>query len=187
MLAPLSFNPDAAARDRILDTAQRLFYACGIRATGIDKVIAEAQVTKVTFYRHFPAKNQLILAFLAQRHLRWMKGFSAMLDQYPDIESGLPAALQSWFSEQDYRGCAFINVRAELGDAFPEATQLIRQHKQAMAEAIAQNMPQQLRNRTGQIMLLAEGAIVRVQTGEDSSDVISDLRAALRAILRTEA
>jgi AcrR family transcriptional regulator len=59
---------DLSARDRILRTAHDLFYADGLRATGIDRVIAEAGVTKVTFYRHFPSKNDLILAYLNLRH-----------------------------------------------------------------------------------------------------------------------
>ena len=84
MLAPLVFDPAAAARDRILAAAQRLFYQQGIRATGVDRVIAEAGVTKVTFYRHFPAKNQLIAAALEQRHQRWMQGFQQALAQRPD-------------------------------------------------------------------------------------------------------
>ena len=63
---------DLPASERILLTAHDLFYREGIRATGIDRVIAESGVTKVTFYRHFPSKNELILAFLAYRHERWM-------------------------------------------------------------------------------------------------------------------
>ena len=67
--APLS------ARDRILGTAHDLFYRDGIRATGIDRLIAESGVTKVTFYRHFPSKNDLVRAFLDLRHARWMAWF----------------------------------------------------------------------------------------------------------------
>ena len=60
------------ARERVLATALALFYRDGIRATGIDRVIAEAGVTKVTFYRHFPSKDALVVAFLESRHERWM-------------------------------------------------------------------------------------------------------------------
>ncbi|WP_394700542.1 TetR/AcrR family transcriptional regulator [Thiomicrorhabdus sp.] len=65
------------ARERILLTAHDLFYREGIRATGIDRLIREAGVTKVTFYRHFPSKNDLILAFLHYRHQRWMDWFAS--------------------------------------------------------------------------------------------------------------
>lgn len=184
MLAPLLFNPDAAARDRILTAAQRLFYQHGIRATGIDSVIAAAGVTKVTFYRHFPAKNQLILAVLAQRHQRWMAGFRQALAGPAPLLEALPAALHSWFAEADYRGCAFINASAELGDSQPEVSAQAREHKREMAQAIADRLTADERAKTGQIMLLAEGAIVRVQLGEAREAVIADLRAALAAVLQ---
>lgn len=187
MLAPLLFDPDASARDRILSTAQRLFYQQGIRATGIDKVIAEAGVTKVTFYRHFPAKNQLIHAVLEQRHQRWMQGFQQTLAQTPLLQNALPAALKSWFDEADYRGCAFINASAELGDSLPDISELARRHKREMADAIALKLTQTERWKTGQIMLLAEGAIVRAQLGEEAEAVTADLAAALAAILQTGA
>lgn len=183
MLAPLPFDPDAAARDRLLVTAQRLFYQQGIRATGIDRVIAEAGVTKVTFYRHFPSKNQLILAVLAQRHQRWMAGFQQVLNSTPALRDALPAALKSWFDEADFRGCAFINASAELGESLPEVTELIQQHKREMAETIALKLAESERWKSGQIMLLAEGAIVRAQLGEKSERVAADITAALAAIL----
>src|SRR4051812_48441524 len=63
------------ARERILLTAHDLFYADGIRATGIDRVIAAAGVTKVTFYRHFSSKDDLVREFLDHRHTRWMAWF----------------------------------------------------------------------------------------------------------------
>ena len=66
-----------SARDRILRTAHDLFYRDGIRATGIDRVIAESGVAKLTFYRHFPSKNDLIRAYLDYRHQRWRANASA--------------------------------------------------------------------------------------------------------------
>lgn len=186
MLAPLTFDPQAAARDRILNTAQRLFYQQGIRATGIDKVIAEAGVTKVTFYRHFPAKNALIVAFLQQRHQRWMTAFRTALAQQPALVDALPAALQSWFSEADFRGCAFINSAAELGDTLPEASVMILEHKREMAAAIAQQLTAEQQTIVGQIVLLVEGAIVQVQLGEATEQIIAALRGALVTLLKPE-
>ncbi len=187
MLAPLLFDASASARDRILLSAQQLFYAQGIRATGIDKVIAAAGVTKVTFYRHFPAKNDLILAFLQQRHQRWMSGFRSALAQQPAITVALPAALLSWFQEEDFRGCAFINSAAELADTLPEASALIRQHKREMAAAIAERLSAAQQEKTGQIVLLVDGAIVQVQMGEAAQQVTATLQAALNALLESRA
>ncbi len=187
MLDPLVFDASAAARDRILLRAQQLFYQQGIRATGVDKVIAEAGVTKVTFYRHFPAKNALIVAFLQQRHQRWMAAFRAALAQQDALIDALPATLLSWFQDADFRGCAFINTAAELATSLPEASELIRQHKREMAEAIAEKLLPEQQALTPQMVLLTEGAIVQVQIGEAAEQVVEVLRGALAALLKTGA
>ncbi|MBD9658223.1 MULTISPECIES: TetR/AcrR family transcriptional regulator [Pantoea] len=187
MLEPLIFDATASARDRILLCAQQLFYQQGIRATGVDKVIAQAGVTKVTFYRHFPAKNALVLAFLQQRHQRWMLAFRHALNQHAALIDALPAALLSWFRDDDYRGCAFINTAAELGDTLAEASELIRQHKREMAQAISDKLMPDQQVKTAQIVLLVEGAIVQVQIGEEAERVVDVLRAALDALLKTGA
>lgn len=187
MLAPLIFAATASARDRILLCAQQLFYQQGIRATGVDKVIAEAGVTKVTFYRHFPAKNALVVAFLQQRHQRWIAAFRHALAQHATLNEGLPAALLSWFQDADFRGCAFINTAAELGTSLPEASVLIRQHKHEMAQAIAEKLASAQQELSAQIVLLVEGAIVQVQIGEEAEQVIAALRGGLQALLKTGA
>ena len=184
MLEPLVFDASAAARDRILLSAQQLFYQQGIRATGIDKIIAAAGVTKVTFYRHFPAKNALILAFLQTRHQRWMSAFRSALAQHEDLVDALPAALLSWFNDDDYRGCAFINTAAELSNTLPEASLLIRQHKQEMAQAIADKLPTEIQDKIAPIVLLVEGAIVQVQIGEEAEEIVQVLRSALTPLLQ---
>jgi AcrR family transcriptional regulator len=73
---------ELSARESILLTAHDSFYANGIRATGIDRIIKQAKVTKVTFYRHFPSKNNLIIAFLAYRYQRWMNWFTESIKRY---------------------------------------------------------------------------------------------------------
>jgi len=109
------------ARDRILQTAHDLFYGEGIRATGINRVIAESGVTKVTFYRHFPSKNDLIREFLEYRHRRWMTWFTDALQRHGGTLQALTPTLSEWFRNAVYRGCAFINSVGELGGELPEA------------------------------------------------------------------
>ena len=84
---PFVLDPSLPARERILLAAHELFYRDGLRATGVDRVIAAAGVTKVTFYRHFPAKDELIRAFLAYRHERWMDWFQAALARHQAAQS----------------------------------------------------------------------------------------------------
>src|SRR6476469_2637102 len=98
--------PLPAARDRILDTAFRLFYARGIKAVGVDLIIAESGVAKATFYKHFPAKVDGIWS--GQLHAAAEAAGPRPADQLV----GLFDALGSACRREGYRGCAFINAAA---------------------------------------------------------------------------
>jgi AcrR family transcriptional regulator len=176
-MAPMSlFTPpelkDQPARERILLTAHGLFYRDGIRATGIDRVIAESGVAKVTFYRHFPSKNELIQAFLTYRHARWMDWFTDALrrhaTEYPGIEALLPV-LREWFEDEGFRGCAFINGVIELGGTQPEVVDIARRHKERMTEVVATLLPaSKSRLLDAQAVALAiDGAIVHAQYAQN--------------------
>ncbi|WP_373376646.1 TetR/AcrR family transcriptional regulator [Cupriavidus nantongensis] len=163
-----------SARDRILDTAARLFYQEGYRATGIDRIIAESGVAKMSLYRHFASKNALIAAFLARRHDEWMAWFrqdvKARLAERPRLDV-IADTLADWFG-RDFRGCAFINVVAEAGgDA--QAQQQAAAHK-ADLEAFVADIAARLGLREPQAvgaeaMLCIEGMIVRYQMQPDSA------------------
>ncbi|MGR8931966.1 MAG: TetR/AcrR family transcriptional regulator [Gammaproteobacteria bacterium] len=159
---------DRPARERILLTAHDLFYRDGIRATGVDKVIAEAGVTKVTFYRHFPSKNDLIRTFLDYRHQRWITWFKEALQRNRGHDQGLMAlipTLQEWFQNPVYRGCAFINIAAELGNSLPDALSICCNHKRDMVALISELLPaNNSRTEIAKAVAVAvDGAIVRAQ------------------------
>lgn len=172
------------ARDRILRTAHDLFYAEGIRATGIDRVIAASGVTKVTFYRHFPSKNDLILAYLDLRHDRWMSWFIAALERHGGAAKGsaaLAPAMEEWFRGQalgEFRGCAFLNGVGEMGPALPEVVDVTRRHKQDMTDAIAVLLPaSRSRKKTAAALAVAiDGAIVQAQYGGDPGQALKGLQ-----------
>jgi AcrR family transcriptional regulator len=172
LTAPEGVAPHA--RDRILHTAHRLFYAHGIRATGIDKVIAEAGVTKVTFYRHFPSKHELILAYLALRHTLWMNWFTTSLATHGHTVSALPPTLKAWFEDKGFRGCAFINVVNEMGEELPAVKAMSRQHKDGMTQAIASLLPpSRQRKATARALAVAvDGAIVHAQMSPDADEAL---------------
>jgi AcrR family transcriptional regulator len=157
-----------SARDRILSTALRLFYSDGIRATGIDRIIAESGVAKMSFYRHFPSKNDLIRAFLDARHEIWMEKFRAAVERR-FAQDGLKAiahALAEWFAEPDFRGCAFINTVAESGAEFTqpiEHKQGLEVYARELAERLSLPAPDRI---AAKAMILIEGAIVRAQMGQ---------------------
>ncbi len=119
---PVSTPPDgtppvSAAPERILDTAFRLFYAHGIRGVGVDRLIAESGVAKATFYKHFPAKDDLVLAYLDKVDATWtgqLKAAAGAAGPEPaDQLVGMFDALATACRRDGYRGCAFINAAAE--------------------------------------------------------------------------
>jgi len=107
----------SAARQRILDTAFRLFYARGIRAVGVDLIIAESGVAKATFYKHFPAKDDLVVAYLDKVDVIWTGQLTSAAEAAGPAPAeqlvGMFDALASACHREGYRGCAFINAAAE--------------------------------------------------------------------------
>lgn len=176
------------ARERILLTAHDLFYREGIRATGIDRVIAESGVTKVTFYRHFPSKNDLIRAFLDFRHQRWMAWFAEALQRHGARDGGglepLVPTLGEWLRDPNYRGCAFINTVVELGGVLPEAVEISRRHKQEMTEVIAGLLPpsRQRAQDARAASLAVDGAIVQAQFDDTPDTALKTLKRVLQAL-----
>jgi AcrR family transcriptional regulator len=183
---------DRPANERILLTAHDLFYREGIRATGIDRVITESGVTKVTFYRHYPSKNELIRAFLAYRHERWMTWFIEALERHgaqrgKGIDALVPA-LRDWFADAGYRGCAFLNSVSELGGALPEVMEIARGHKRDMTAEIEKLLPPSRRRaKDAQLVALAvDGAIVHAQFDETPDAALKTLERLVK-LLRSEA
>ena len=187
-------NPDKSrfalpARDRILATAHELFYRDGIRATGIDRVIAEAGVTKVTFYRHFPSKNALILAYLEYRHRLWMDWLDEALKRHPcraqDAAEQLIGVFREWFESEHYRGCAFLNAVVELGGGFPEVAEIACRHKHEVTEVIARLLPEcpEREERALAIAVVLDGAILRAQMEKAASPALAALQTSLRALV----
>jgi len=124
-----------SARDRILDAAFRLFYARGIRAVGVDLIIAESGVAKATFYKHFPAKDELVLAYLEKVDGIWTSQLRAAAraagPEPADQLAGLFDALGAACRRDGYRGCAFINAAAEAAPGTPVHERTVA-HKQAV-------------------------------------------------------
>lgn len=163
-----------SARQRILETAMRLFYAEGLRATGIDRIIAESNVAKMSFYRHFPSKSDLVCAFLEERHRRWMAWFDeAVVRHARKRRSKLAAvgdALAEWFVAADFRGCAFINTSAELTDHHSREHAIVEAHKNDLGgylAALARADGLRSADEVGRLaLLIVDGAIVRAQMSE---------------------
>jgi len=104
-------TPKPTMKERILETADRLFYLKGIRAIGVDTIAAEIGISKRTLYNHFPSKDALISAYLERRFVRPYPSDKSPLEQI----LGTFDSLERRFSAKDFRGCPFVNAVAELG------------------------------------------------------------------------
>src|SRR5215212_2777095 len=127
-------------RQRVVDAADALFYARGIRAVGMDDVRNEAGVSLKRLYALFPGKDSLVLAVLRKRHAMWTDGLSAAVRSTDGARERLLAVydyLADWFAEDTFRGCGFINAFGELGPTSPEVAAYAREHKQSFQEQLA--------------------------------------------------
>jgi AcrR family transcriptional regulator len=117
------------ARQRLIETADRLFYREGLRAVGIDRIIAEAGVAKATLYAHFPSKDDLILAVLQWRELKTDEFFASAMGRHVKAGKGrlaaFYAALREFMAGPDFRGCCFINAATELADPSHPAAKFV--------------------------------------------------------------
>jgi AcrR family transcriptional regulator len=178
------------ARQRILETADRLFYQEGIRAVGIDRIIAEAGVAKMSLYKHFASKDELILSVLKHREVAFQIFLQAAMDRHckktKDPLRALFAALKDWFEMPSFRGCAFINAAVELADPSHPASAFVREHKERFAELLRGLIEQAVGKKASSfapaVGLLVEGAIVTalIQGTPDAVDVARD--AALKLV-----
>jgi AcrR family transcriptional regulator len=114
----------ASARERILDASYELFSQRGIRAVGVNEVIERAGVATATLYRHFASKDELVLAFLAEREQRWTKDIveAGAMRRGSNPEERLLAifdVLDEWFQREDFEAGSFMKVLLELGPEHP--------------------------------------------------------------------
>lgn len=190
------YEPKTSARDRVLETAERLFYAEGVRSGGIDRIIAEANVAKMTLYSHFPSKDDLILAVLRHREEKINDFFVTAIQRYGsqglNLLAAFFAALKEWFSSKGFRGCAFINASVELADNHHPASKFAADHKQRfhdmLTDIITETAGTKAKALGPAISLLVEGAIVTaVMTGDPSAaDVARDAALAMLSKRRVQ-
>jgi AcrR family transcriptional regulator len=175
-------------RERILETASRLFYSQGVRAVGVDLVVEEAGVAKTSLYRHFGTKDDLIAAFLHREDEDFWKKWDDTAQRHrSNAEAELEAQLK-WIGERvsrpNYRGCPQLNVAAEFPDQDHPARAVATAHKKELlhrlkgiAEHLRARRPDQL---AAQLSLLINGAFVSSQifsAGEATPTLLAASRA----------
>jgi AcrR family transcriptional regulator len=179
------------ARERILATAYDLFCAHGTRAVGIDRIIAESGVAKMTMYRHFRSKEALILAVLDRRRVLWTEGVvqAQVLARTTDPVERLLVIFDifdEWFRRDAFEGCTFVNMLLENTDrdnavhqASREHLRLIREFLRELAEAAGVGDPEAF---ACQWHILMKGSIIAAGEG----DVDAAPRARAMAVLLLE-
>ncbi|MBF9133717.1 TetR family transcriptional regulator [Plantactinospora sp. S1510] len=127
------------ARQRLLDTAARIFYGEGIHSVGVDRIITEAKVTRATFYRHFPGKEDLVLAYLhaADQAIRGrVETVIAAGLPAPDALRAVAEAIAQSIQSSGFRGCAFLNAVAEYPDPEHPVHRAVLTHRQWFLDTI---------------------------------------------------
>jgi AcrR family transcriptional regulator len=120
------------ARERLLSTASGLFYREGIRAVGVERILAETPTTRATFYRHFPSKEALVVAYLrgVDAHTRaGMQNAVQAAASPDDALRAIGAALVDDLSRPEFRGCAFLKAAAEFPDHHDPVRQVVLDHR----------------------------------------------------------
>ena len=131
---------DPGTAEKVLSTASRLFYANGVRAVGVEWIVAESGVAKTSLYRHFQTKDALVGAFLEREDREfWQQWEQVVAAASSDPKSELMALLD-WIgkrvSRDGYRGCPQINVAAEFADTTHPARTVRREHKTEMLKRL---------------------------------------------------
>lgn len=174
--APENGLPVAAAKQRILETANRLFYEEGIRAVGIDRLISESSVTKATFYKHYGSKDKLILEYLKVRRLLEDEFVSEQLKaggSAADTVRALMMAVSGEVHRERFRGCPFLNAAAEFSDPKHPVRMLVVEHRDwvtdqyvALLRAAGHSLPG---DAADELMLARDGAMAGGYSGDPVS------------------
>jgi AcrR family transcriptional regulator len=163
----MTTTEELPVRQRILDTAQRLFYRDGFRAVGIDTIIAEAGVAKMSLYRHFPSKDDLIVAYLEEsnrQYWEWLDGAVAHLDEPEEKLAGMFETIEKLATSPECMGCTFQGTAAEFPDRDHPGHQVALAHKRRVRDRFA-TLAQEAGLRdpaelADQLLLLMDGAWV---------------------------
>jgi AcrR family transcriptional regulator len=183
---------ETTPKEKLFQTATRLFYQHGYRAIGVDTIAAESGIGKMTLYRHYPSKDDLIVAYLRDSDQDFWDQFEQITKDALTASDKLLAffeALQAYVLSADCYGCPFINVTAEFPDPEYAGHQVALEHKrsvlrrfQQLAEAAGAREPEALANA---LFLLMDGAYVAARMfGTSPNNPAAHLAETARQIIK---
>jgi AcrR family transcriptional regulator len=187
----MSLRADAAEKRRhIVQTAYRLFKRDGFHATGLDKIIAEAEVAKMTVYRHFPSKDGLIVEVLDWRAERFNRQLDHLAGAAMTPGEKIAAIFdwhERWFDSPDFHGCLFQHALAEFGEPAHAVFEAVARQKHALQQRLrdilAQSLPDDRAEHVATtLFMLIEGATVLAHMGQGKTAIVSARSAAANVL-----
>ena len=184
--------PAPGAKQRILETANRLFYEEGINSVGVDKLISSSSVTKATFYKHYGAKDRLILEYLRGQHRiveELLDGIIATAQRPEDAVLGLIDAIVAEIHRPGFRGCAFINAAAEFADPRHPVRDIVSSHRDwytgRLTDLLRSGNHQMPGDAADELMLARDGAMSGAYAGDPVSATAALQRVSARIVTET--
>ena len=171
----MTTQSQSAVRQRILDTAARLFHQQGYNATGINQLIDEAGVAKASLYQHFRTKDEVLQAYLRQVSQEWFAQVDATVATHHSPKDKVLALfdmLLAFAVGVDFRGCNFQNALVELAPGETSTRQFIRDHKNRMGQYFMDILTESgQQDKADEIALLFEGALITSQLYHDAASI----------------
>ena len=167
--------------DKILDTANKLFYVQGYNNTGINQVIEEADIAKASLYKHFESKTDLLVAYLQRTHRQWYDRLKADVDNVSDAKGKILAIFDHQARRQQVRsfgGCPFIKANDEAGMSDPRVLEEIQQTKKNLKDLIKELVVNSGHKKMltdeeliETIFLMLEGGVVEASIFKQTNDL----------------
>jgi AcrR family transcriptional regulator len=178
---------ESEARRRVLDTATRLFYAEGVHAVGVDRIIAEARVAKATFYNHFPSKDELVRAYIEEQDRLGRAAVARLPDQPPrQVVFAIFERIADAAREPGYRGCPFLNAAAEYPDPASPVRKAVDDHRRwnrdLLRELLAADGHRDPAGTADVLVVLGDGLLVSGEL-DDPNQLASLTRDAVTRVL----
>lgn len=181
--------PSTPPLQRLLLATEKLIYANGINATGMDAIVKESGVARKTIYSKFPTKEDLVGEVLRQRDIRWMGWFISATSRESNPKARLLStfdALEEWFATPDFNGCAFINAAGEVGNGCSKIAEVAKDHKlnllKYLQELTAQLGVPDAEQMATEFLILLDGAITVAKVLHDKNAARNAKRVAQRLL-----
>ena len=179
-------------KERIIESASNLFYNQGYSQTGINQIIAEAEVAKASMYQHFRSKEDIAVAYLKERHIQWVGDlFNFISDKNSNKEKIIACFdyLKDWLNKVEFRGCGFQNIICELPENQDKIKDQVLLHKNELRSWLHESLNEELQYSEidtealgDEILVLMDGAIILSQIQKDDWPISSAKNACVRLL-----